>query len=530
MVRRISRSELNELASEFHFSIDDSELGEYEKLAEFVLGIIDTIDANGRSPQGPIAAVRDPGRRASRADDPYNAIVRWCQVSADAEGPLRGKRIALKDSIAIAGIPMTCGSRIMQAFVPTVDSTVTARLLKAGATISAITNMDNLAFSGGGDTSAYGSTLNPFDLTRTAGGSSSGSAAALFYEGVDIAVGADQGGSIRVPAAWCGVVGLKPTHGLVPYTGIVGIDQTFDHCGPLALTVADAALLLGVIAGVDDGDPRQRAAVKTEDYVRFVEEAGDDLRGVRVGVLTEGFALSETQPANAAREAVDRIRQLGADVREISVPEHVQSGGIAFAGFVEGMTALVSGGGNGWHWSGRYWPELAVGLGEGLTTFGDKLPPQVKLTLICGAHLRRHYFGAIYATAQNQRPWLRSAYDRAFAEVDALVMPTTPKLPHVDDRSLPIAEHVMRGWSTLTNTSPFDMTGHPALSIPAAESDGLPVGLMLVGRHGDDAQLLAAARTYETNFGWVPEQPIEGSRGRSTARETPTPVDGDRRR
>jgi len=508
VLQRIKGSELNDLAREFHFRIDESQIGEYETLTEFILSMLDSMDVIQAAERAPVEAVRDPGRRPTPEEDPYNAIVRWCHVKAANEGPLFGKRIGLKDSIAIAGIPMTCGSHVMQHFVPTIDSIVAERILRAGATITAVTNMDNLAFSGGGDTSAYGPTLNPFDMTRTAAGSSGGSAAALFYDNVDITLGGDQGGSIRGPAAWCGVLGLKPTHGLVPYTGITGIDQTFDHCGPLALTAGDMALLLCVIAGADEADPRQRD-VKVDDYVRLVTEASDELKGQRIGVLGEAFdegAGIEPETARAAMEAIERMRRMGAEVRKVSVPAHLLGGGIAYAGFVEGMTALVRGGGNGWHWNGRYWPELAAGLNEGLSKFGNDLPPQMKLTLICGAHLQRHYLGGVYARAQNLRPWLMAAYDRVLHDVDILVMPTTPGRPHLNDPSLPIAQHVLRGWAVLNNTAPFDLTGHPALSIPAAESGGLPVGLMLVGRHFEDGRLLAVARTYEREYSWLPEK------------------------
>jgi amidase len=521
MPQRVGRSELNDLARDFHFTIDDSELDEYEQLAAFVIGVLDPLDVEHAMPPGKVAAVRDPGRRPTPAEDPYNAVVRRCHVKADIDGPLTGKRIGLKDSIAIAGIPMTCGSKVLEGFVPIVDSVVTDRLLRAGATISAVTNMDNFAFSGGGDTSDYGPTLCPFDLTRTAGGSSSGSAAALYYDDVDIAIGADQGGSIRVPAAWCGAVGLKPTYGLVPYVGIAGIDQTFDHCGPIALHVEDAALVLRVIAGVDESDPRQRAGVATQDYSRFVAEAADRLSGVRIGVLEEGFSADagvERETVAAAREAIERLGELGADIRSVSVPPHLSSAGIGFAGFIEGMTALISGGGNGWHWRGRYWPEFASALQEGLERSGQELPPQVKLALICGAHLRRRYFGRYYATAQNLRPALTAAYDRSLHDVDFLVMPTTPGRPHVDDKELSITDRVIRGWAVLSNTTPFDMTGHPAVTIPAAEAGGLPVGVMLVGRHFEDGQLLAVARTYEMNFGWMPEHSAAPARNRPSRR------------
>jgi amidase len=505
MLERITRTELDALAAEWGFSIPGVETGEYAELTEYVLGILDQIeDVDGAKPQLP---QRDPGRRPRDGEDPLNAVVRWCRVGATGEGILSGTSIVLKDSVAVAGLPMTCGSRVLADYVPERDSVVTERILAAGGEIVAITNMDDLAFSGGGDTSCYGSTLCPFDTSRTAAGSSSGSAASLWYDGIDASIGTDQGGSVRAPAAWCGVVGLKPTHGLVPYTGIAGIDQTFDHAGPMARTVEDAALLLQAVAGKDDSDPRQRD-VPAKDFVRTVAEAPDDLRGVRLLLVTE--ALGDTTGAEpAVREAVhtiaERIRGLGAEVSEISLPEHVQGGGVAFAGFVEGMTALVTGGGNGYHWPGRYAPDLALALRDGLATRADELSPQVKLVLVVGLHLRRRYAGGVYAQAQNLRPWLRGAYGRALARADALLMPTTPGLPHTDDAELSVSARVRRGWAVLTNTYPTDMTGHPALSIPAAEASGLPVGLMLVGRHFEDDRLLEIARTVEGALGWRPD-------------------------
>lgn len=469
------------------------------------------IDAlEGQEPLAvPVAqAERDPGRPPQADEDPYNAIVRWCRVKAtDAAGLLAGKRIALKDSVAIAGIPLTCGSRTLAGFVPQADAVVTERIVEAGGEIVAVTNMDDLAFSGGGDSSYYGPTLNPFDRTRTAGGSSSGSAASLHYaDRVDLAIGCDQGGSIRVPAAWCGVVGLKPTHGLVPYTGIAGIDRTFDHCGPMGRSVAPLAALLQAIAGEHVSDSRQ-ADIPERDYIGAVAGAPSDLSGVRIGLVEEG--LSEQVAADpAVVEAVEgaaaRFEELGAALVRLSLPEHVQGGGVAFAGFVEGMTELMTSGGNGYAWAGRYWTELASALGPGLREHANDLSPQVKITLVLGSYLRREHFGALYAKAQNLRPWQRAAYDHALADVHCLLMPTTPGLPHQVDFELPLAERVLRGWAVLTNTYPTDMTGHPALTIPAAQANGLPVGVMLIGRHFDDDRLLALAATYERSFGWLP--------------------------
>ena len=241
------------------------------------------------------------------------------------EGILWGRRLAMKDSVAIAGIPLTCGSAILQGFVLAHDATVTDRILRTGAEIVCITNMDDLAFSGGGESSWYGPTRNPFDPARSAGGSSSGAAAALWYDGIDLAIGCDQGGSIRTPASWCGVVGLKPTHSLVPYTGIAGIDATFDHCGPLARTAEDAALLLQAIAGPDPGDPRLREHPRT-DYAAAVERAGNDLRGLRIGIITEGFSEAVGAVGSDLRRrarhggAARRARRL--KLYECSLPEH----------------------------------------------------------------------------------------------------------------------------------------------------------------------------------------------------------------
>lgn len=508
MIRRVHRSDLGSLAMRWGFSVDASEVEEYHALTEWLAETFDVLDAVVPASVELLPARRDPGRRATPVDDPYNAIVRWCSVKGEGDGPLSGMRVALKDAIAVAGIPMTCGSKIFQSFVPIRDAVVTERILRAGVEIVATTNMDYLAFSGGGDTSAYGYTRNPFDSSLTAGGSSGGSAAALYYDGIDGALGCDQGGSIRVPAAWCGVIGLKPTHGLVPYIGITGIDATYDHCGPMARTPLAAGRLLQVIAGKEASDPRQTGADFTQPYVAAVEEAPDDLRGFRVGVVAEGFSDSigiDQSTAEATRSAIDRLSEIGAEIHEVSIPEHVIGGTLAVGSFVEGMTALVAGGGNGYHWAGTYWPELALALREGLSAWAEELSPQMKLTLMFGTHLQQCYLGALYAKAQNLRPALRAGYDRALTDVDVVVMPTTPGLPHEYLPDMPLSENVKRGWGVLANTSPTDMSGHPAITIPAAESGGLPVGLMAIARPFDDATLLRLARTYEKAFGFTPQ-------------------------
>ncbi|HZT84710.1 MAG TPA: amidase family protein [Gaiellaceae bacterium] len=491
-LRRIQPRELEELAARWHFSFADGEIEEFVDLTGWLAETIEQLDCLPAARPRVLEAQRDPGRRATPEDDPYNAVVRWCRVRAEFDGLLSGLRVGVKDVVAVAGVPLTCGSPVFDSFVPDRDAVVTERILTAGGEIVCTTNMDHLATAASGDTSAFGYTRNPFDPNRTAGGSSGGSAAALHYDDVDVTIGCDQGGSIRVPSAWCGVVGLKPTHGLVPYTGIVGIDPSFDHCGPMARTVGDAARLLQVIA-----EPGA-------DYLRALAGAPDDLRDVRVGVVSEGFVGVDPDVAGAVRGVIESIRELHADVRDVSIPEHAFAEAVTLGSSIEGMAMLLAGGGNGYHRTGEYWPGLAAALNRGLASSAGGLSDQMKLILVFGTHMQRTYLGEWYAKAQGVRSAMRTGYDRALAECDLLVMPTTPTTAHLHVEEMPVAARVRRGWAPLANTSATDMTGHPALTLPAAETGGLPVGVMLVGRRFDEARMLQLAETLERNVGWRP--------------------------
>jgi amidase len=501
VLRRLETTDLARFAATKGLRLTPDEQAELELVADALIDVLDTLEAQEAPPIPVLEARRDPGRRPAPGEDPYNAIVRWCSVDADSTGRLAGKRVSLKDSIGVAGIPLTCGSRALEGFMPHSDSVVAERVLRAGGEIVAMTNMDDFALSAGGESSHYGPTLNPFDSGRTAGGSSGGAAAALHYDLVDLSIGCDQGGSIRVPSAWCGVIGLKPTHGLVPYTGIVGIDQTFDHVGPMGRSAADVAVLLQVVAGRDESDPRQRE-VPERDYVGAVARAPGTLAGVLLGIVEQHTA--EPAVDRAFEEAVDRFAELGAVITHVSVPEHLQAGGSSFATAIQGMTDLLDSGGNGFGWKGRYWTELPAALSDGLRRHADELSAQVKIYLTLGAWLEQEHSGRFYAKAQNVRPLLAAGYDRGLESVDALLMPTTPGVAHAVGSDLPLAQRVLRGWAVLANTIPTDMTGHPALTIPAAETGGLPVGVMLVGRQFDDDRLLSLAATYEQRYGWLP--------------------------
>jgi amidase len=446
--------------------------------------------------------------RAGR--DPLNAIVRFCSVKAVAPaGPLAGRHVVMKDSFAVAGVPMTCGSRLLQGFTPGLDSTVAARLLAAGAEIVGISNMEDMAFSGGGESSFYGPIANPVDRRRIAGGSSGGSAAALAYPWVDIGIGTDQGGSIRIPAAFCGVLGLKPTHGLVPYTGGVGIDRTIDHVGPLTRSAADLATTMAVIAGPDGDDPRQLG----HDFSQVLPgleavasgSASLELAGLRVGLVAEGWGeAAGVEPAvdAAVREALGRLASLGAELVDVSVPWHARIGGPAFAMFAEGLVNALAGAGTGMGSSGRYWPELATALGRGVASGAGDLSPQVKGTLLVGTMLREQYFHHTYAHAMNLRREATAELDAVLETVDVLAMPTCPFPAYEIDPSLGPNDSVWRGWSMLPNTPMADMTGHPSLSLPTSTVDGLPVGTMLTGRRMADHELVRIAAAYERAYGW----------------------------
>jgi amidase len=495
-----SREELSHLAQTMGFTLSAAETDAYAALMPGVFGLLNQLQQLPE-PHPPRAfPEREPGHRPKPEDDPLNAIVRRCSIAGSSSGLLAGKRVGLKDNISVAGIPMTCGSTVLQGLTSDTDATIVTRLLEAGAEIVAILNMDNFAFSGEGNTSAYGPTLNPHSLNHLAGGSSGGSAAALYYDDIDVTIGGDQAGSIRIPASWCGVVGLKPTHSLVPYTGIVGIDQTFDHVGPMGRCVADVAQVLDVMAGKDPLDPRQYD-VPVQAYAAAL---GPDLDGVRIGVLREGFGAPGSEPDvdAAVRATLDQLAAHGASVTEVSVPAHITARALHRGLVTEGMAALLQHNGMGYHWRGAYNANLAIAFGKGLQTMADDLPPNVKLLTMVGTYLRQHYHSRIYAKAQNLRPSFRAQYDEVLSQVDVLAMPTTPMKAHLHEADLDLRQFVARGGNITSNTVAFDVTGHPAISLPCALSEGLPVGLMLVGRHFDDASVLAIAHAVEQQIDW----------------------------
>ncbi|ELZ20967.1 amidase [Natrinema limicola] len=491
-------AEIREYARRHHIDLTDQEVEDFEAaIAETLLGYERLDQLPDYRPRVEYTD-RDPGYRPGPDEDPLNAFVTKCEVTGADDGPLAGYEVGLKDNVNLAGVELTVGSKLFEGYVPSTDATIVTRLLDAGATITGKLNMEDMAFSGSGELSATGPVLNPVDSDYIAGGSSSGSAAAVGNGDVDVAIGGDQGGSIRIPAAWSGLVGHKPTHSLVPYTGIVGLGRSFDHAGPICSTVDDCARVLDVIAGNDGLDPRQ-GVVPTDDYR---EVLSDDPSDVTVGVIKEGFGheVSESGVDDTVRDALTAFEDAGATVTEVSVPMHLDGLTIWNAIALEETAATVDSEGVGHYGKGFYDTQLADAFGRARRSDADDYITTLKLTLVLGEYLADEYRGHYYAKAQNLSRKLAEEYDDALADVDVLAMPTTPQTAHAVDESISRLEAIDRALNMLHNTAPFDVTGHPATSVPAGTADGLPVGLMLIGERFDDATVLSSAYAFEQHI------------------------------
>lgn len=497
-IRRPTADDLTRIASDFYFTIPDDRMALTEALVDQLLAPYDRLEQLDE-PVPPPRYPRGTGSRPAEADNPLGAWYWQVRIDGAPDGPLAGKTVAVKDNICVAGVPMMNGTATLEGYVPESDATVVERVLDAGATILGKSVCESLCFSGGSHTSDTGPVRNPYDPSRSTGGSSSGSAALVAAGQVDLALGGDQGGSVRIPSCWCGTYGLKPTYGLVPYTGAFPIEATLDHLGPIARTTRDVALLLSVIAGPDGFDPRQGAGLTGADYPAALT---GDVSGLRLALVREGFAidgLSEPDVDEAVREAAHHFEKLGARVEEISLPWHRDAMPVWNAIGLEGTTRLmIAGEGMGTNWKGRYTTSLLDAFAAGRRERGDRLSETVKLTVLAGEWMQRAYQGRFYAKAQNVARSVRAGYDEALASYDLLVMPTLPlKATPIPAPDAPLEEYVARALEMIPNTAPFDVTGHPAMNVPCAMSAGLPVGMMLVGRHGEDAVVLRASDAFE---------------------------------
>jgi len=446
------------------------------------------------------------GERALAAADAADARA----AAGERRSRLDGVPVAVKDILLTRGVETTAGSRILQGFVPPYSATVVERLEAAGAVIVGKLNLDEFAMGSSNENSAYKPCHNPWDLTRTPGGSSGGSAAAVAARQVFGALGTDTGGSIRLPAAFCGVVGMKPTYGRVPRWGAVAFASSLDQVGPLARTVEDAALLLGAIAGHDPRDMTS-ATRPVDDYLSGLEAGA---RGLRIGVPREWFEGGlEPGTEAAVREGLATYQRLGATLVPVSLP-HTRYGIAAYYliapaeassnlarydGVRYGLRAKASGGE-----AARATPSLRELYDESRSQgFGA----EAKRRIMLGTYaLSAGYYDAYYLRAQKVRTLVRRDFDEAFRSCDLVAGPVAPGVAFkLGEKSAdPLAMYLADVFTITVNLAAL-----PGLSVPCAReaASGLPVGLQLVGRPFDEATLLRAARALERERGPFPAPP-----------------------
>ena len=463
-----------------------------------------------------LSPARTPPRKPSADEDPLNAWMWKCRIEGEADGLLAGKTVSMKDHIALAGVPMTFGSFALEGLVPDFDATVVTRVLREGGTIVGKNVMNGLSggLGTGGAIGDYGRPLNPHNREHVTGGSSSGSGAAVAAGQVDISFGGDQGGSIRIPAAFCGTVGLKPTFGLISHFGIgFGSDQSIDYTGPLTRTVEDCAAALQATAGYDPYDQRQTRDVP--ERMDVLSELDGGVSGLKIGIVKEGFVDAEAAVHELVMAAVDVLAKAGATVSEVSIPEHCQAR-VAQAALGEGPLSLFKTGFYG-AFTRTYYPASVIApINQLWAAHADVLAPRTKLSLIAAELLRKNYHGRVYAKGQNARPTFIKAYDAALANVDVLVMPTclmTAPKDHRPTGHLEALEDSLEGMtpSASQNTQPLNYTGHPALAVPVGKSSaGLPASMQLIGRFFDDPLLLRVAYAYQHSVDWEATIAVEG--------------------
>ncbi|UNI21321.1 Amidase [Purpureocillium takamizusanense] len=433
-----------------------------------------------------------------------------------ATSGMRGKRVCIKDCIAVAHVPQFFGSDAFPAWTPKVDATVVTRVLEAGADIVGTATCENFCNSTSSFTSAQGIVENPHKPGYSAGGSTSGGAALVGGGLVDVAIGTDQGGSIRVPASLCGCVGFKPTHGLVPYTGITSGDQIDDHAGPIAGSVDEVAECLDAIAGYDGIDDRSLAAAPPGFFQYKASLTGLDQRldGVRVGVLREGHESDLIQPGvrKSFFEAVQRIEALGGTAEEVTIPLHKEGPSIwTIQQRISGTSGILG------HANGRrglYLTEFEHARLPWTARNFDKLFPSTKNTVINGLYLA-HKFPGLYAKTVNIGRKIADAYEAMFKSYDVIIMPTTPFVaPRHGDRRF-VLRSFEPSMGMTVNTAVFNVTGHPALSLPigwsmAADDEQvmLPVGMQIVGGLWQEKKVLRVAKAVEQSFDWKLSNPV----------------------
>ncbi len=407
--------------------------------------------------------------------------------------PLSGIPLALKDLMCVKGTETTCASRILEDFVAPYDATVVERLRAEDAVIIGKTNMDEFAMGSSTENSAFGVTRNPWDVTRAPGGSSGGSAAAVAAGEAIVALGSDTGGSIRQPAAFCGIVGLKPTYGRVSRYGLVAFASSLDQIGPLTKDVRDSALVMNAIAG---HDPRDSTSADVE-CLDFTESLVNDVKGLRIGVPREYFQEGlDPEVADSIKNAIKLLENLGAKIVEISLPHYSYSLAVYY------IVAPAEASSNLARYDGVKYGHRTADHSSMLEMYyrtkSEGFGPEVKRRIMLGTFaLSSGYYDAYYLKAQKVRTLIKNDFERAFEKCDAVVSPTTPTPPFklgekVDD---PLQMYLSDVFTLSVN-----LTGLPGIVVPCGfSSQRLPIGLQIIGKPFDEQALFRIAYTFEQN-------------------------------
>jgi aspartyl-tRNA(Asn)/glutamyl-tRNA(Gln) amidotransferase subunit A len=463
---------------------------------ELTEAMIERIIALDNEVKAYLTLTLDLARQTAHAADDRRA--------AGEDGPLLGIPLAIKDVICVEGTPTTCGSRILEAFTPPYDATVIRRLRAAGAVILGKTNTDEFAMGSSTENSAFFTTHNPWDLTRVPGGSSGGSAAAVASEMCLGALGSDTGGSVRQPAAFCGVVGVKPSYGRVSRYGLVAFASSLDQIGTLGRTVADAATLLGVIAAYDPQDSTS-LDWPVPDYAGALV-ADTDLSGIRVGVPKEYFIPGmQAEIQDAVRAAIHKLTDLGAELAEVSLPHTDYSLPVYY------LIAPAEASANLARYDGvRYgYRAQADGIKQVYSqSRGTGFGAEVKRRIMLGTYaLSAGYYDAYYLKAQKVRTLIKNDFDTAFEQVDVIAAPTTPTTAfEIGEKIDDPLEMYLADVFTLS----MNLAGICGLSLPCGfDGKGLPIGLQLMGPAFGEEVVFRVAHAYESATAWHRRRPSQ---------------------
>ena len=453
-------------------------------------------------------------RRVAQTDGILRAYITICRDAAIADAkeadnrlrqgpaasPLLGIPIALKDNLLTRGLRTTCASRILDNFIPPYDATAVARLRSAGAVITGKTNLDEFAMGSSAENSVFFATRNPWHLERVPGGSSGGSAASVAADQCIAALGTDTGGSIRQPAAFCGIVGMKPTYGRVSRYGVIAFASSMDQVGPLTKDVRDSALLLEAISG---HDPADSTSVKLP-VPSYSKSLNGDITGLRLGIPKEYFTAG-LHPAvdQAVMLAIRQIEERGAVVEEVSLP-HTE-----YAVAVYYIIAPAEASSNLARYDGMRYGQRAAGrdLSETyMLTRAQGLGPEVKRRIMLGTYaLSAGYYDAYYLKAQKVRTLIQRDFDAAFERCDAIITPTSPTTAFKISEKI---QNPIQMYLSDICTISINLAGVPAISVPCGfDSEGLPIGMQVIGKRFDEATILRVAYAYEQETEWHRKKP-----------------------